>query len=389
MSCRLSDNAVRIALLNNRKLQASFEEIGILKADLVQAGLFTNPNLSALFRFPFKAGGTGIEVAGVLNIADLWQIPIRKKVAHIRLETTMLQVSDKILNTISEAKQAYISYTALSLVRDEMEKIKDQMEQWRDHLIYRKGFGYASDLDIYMADALVIETELEFAKIESDLLLLRFRLNRILGLSAVQSNYEIIGTLPEELIQPPDYEETISYALSNRPEVQIARMHVEDARRVLTLERSRIFSNVEAGIVYEREIEGDKSIGTEIGVQLPIFDQNQAQIAKAEYRLRQTEKELKAKIDEVREDISVALERLSLLSQQINLIKTEILPARNKAVEYAEKYFNAMQINMLYLLEARQKLLETNRHYFNTLKEYHEQTIELERIIGRAITKAS
>jgi hypothetical protein len=41
------EDAVSIALLNNRKLQASFEEIGLAKADLVQAGLFTNPNLSA------------------------------------------------------------------------------------------------------------------------------------------------------------------------------------------------------------------------------------------------------------------------------------------------------------------------------------------------------
>jgi outer membrane protein TolC len=78
------NEAVKIALLNNRKLQAAFEEIGIAKADLVQAGLFTNPNLSAIFRFPFRGSGTGIEAAGVLNIADLWQIPIRKKSCYYK-----------------------------------------------------------------------------------------------------------------------------------------------------------------------------------------------------------------------------------------------------------------------------------------------------------------
>ncbi len=96
---------------------------------------------------------------------------------------------------------------------------------------------------------------------------------------------------------------------------------------------------------------------------------------------------IKAKIDEVREEVSVALERLFLISRQINLIKTQTLPARKAAVEHAEKYFNAMQLNMLYLLEARQKLLDTKKHYFNALKEYHEQIVEMERIIGRAVTK--
>lgn len=379
------DEAVKIALLNNRKLQASFEEIGIAKADLAQAGLFTNPNLSAIFRFPFGGGGTGIETAGLLNIADFWQIPIRKKVAAARLESIMLQVSEEILNTAAEAKKAYINYSALSLVRDEMEKIKDHTEEWRDHLIYRQQFGYASNLDIYIANALFVETELEFAKIESELLISRYRLNRILGLSPDQYNYELSDVLSEEINQLPELEQLISYALSNRPDIQTARLHIENARKVLALERSRIFSNVEAGAVYEKGIDGDESIGPEIGIHLPIFDQNQAQIAKAEYRLRQAEKELKAKIQEVREDVSVAYERHQLLSQQINLIKTQILPAHAAAVEYTEKYFNAMQLNMLYLLEARKRLIETKRHYFNALKEYHEQVVELERIIGRAM----
>lgn len=381
------DEAVKIALLNNRNLQAAFEEIGIAKADLVQAGLFTNPNLSAIFRFPFGGSGTGIEAAGVFNIADFWQIPIRKKVAAARLETTMLQVSEDILNTAAEAKRAYISHSALSSIRDEMEKIKDHTEEWRDHLIYRQKFGYASDLDIYMANALVIETELEFAKIESDLLISRYRLNRALGLSHEQFDYEMLEALSEEINQLPELEQLISDALLNRPDVQAARLHVENARHVLALERSRIFSNVEAGAGYERGIEGDESIGPDIGIQLPVFDQNQAQIARAEYRLRQTEKELSAKIEEVREDVSVALERLSLLSLQITVIKAQILPKYTSAVEHAEKYFNAMQLNMLYLLDTRRKLLETKKHYFNALKEYHEQTVELERITGRVIAK--
>lgn len=379
------DEAVKIALLNNRKLQAAFEEIGIAKADLVQAGLFTNPGLSAIFRFPFGGGGTGIEAGGIFSIADLWQIPIRKKVASTKLETAILQVSEDILNTTAEAKRAYISYSALSSVRNEMEKIKDSIEEWRDHMIYRQQFGFVSDLDIFMANALVTETKLEFVSIESDLLISRFRLNRVLGLSPEQSGYEVIEALSEEIAPLPELEQLVSYALSNRPDVQIVRMRVEESRRVLALDRSRIFSNIETGIVYERGIEGDESIGTEFGVQLPIFDQNQAQIARAEYRIRQTEKELKAKIGEVREDVSVAFERLWLLSEQINLIKTQILPARIAAVEYAEKYFNAMELNMLYLLEARQKLLETKRHYFNALKEYHAQLAELERVVGSTI----
>jgi hypothetical protein len=37
------DDAVQIALLNNRGLQASFEQLGVSEADLVQSGRLPNP----------------------------------------------------------------------------------------------------------------------------------------------------------------------------------------------------------------------------------------------------------------------------------------------------------------------------------------------------------
>jgi len=381
------DDAVKIALLNNRKLQATFEDIGIAKADLVQAGFFTNPNLKTLFRFPLSGGWMGLELGGIVNIADLWQIPIRKKVAASRLQRTMLQISEEIINTTLEAKKAYINYVALSLIRDEVEKIKDKIDEWKDHLIYRKEFGYATALDIYTAEALALETGLEFSKIESDLLISRFRLNRILGLSPEKADYEIRGVFSEDLIKPPDYENALSAALKNRPDIQIAKMHIEEARNVLALERSRVFSDVQAGAIYEKEIDGEKSIGAEIGMQLPIFHQNQAQIAMAEFKLRQTEKILEAKVNEVKEEILVILERITLLSQKINIMKNQILPARKSALEFAEKYFNAMELNMIYLLEAQKKYLESRKDYLMTLKEYYEEIIELERITGDIIVK--
>ncbi|MDQ2988382.1 MAG: RND transporter, partial [Pseudomonadota bacterium] len=40
------DSAVRIALLNNTSLKASFDELGVSEADFVQAGRLRNPGFS-------------------------------------------------------------------------------------------------------------------------------------------------------------------------------------------------------------------------------------------------------------------------------------------------------------------------------------------------------
>lgn len=376
------EDSIRIALLNNKKLQAAFEEIGIAKADLVQAGLLTNPDLSAIFRFPFGGGKTGIEVGGLLNISDLWQIPIKKKVASTRLEIVINQIFNKILDIVKEAKTAYIDYASLFLIRDETERMIDMVEEWKDHLIYREKFGFTKAIDIYMAEAISTDMEMEFSKTESELLMARYRLNRIMGLS--DNKWEIEANLKflEERPPLPSLESLISEAITKRPDIKMAKTQVEEARRILSLEKTRIFSNVQAGITYERGIDGEDSIGPEIGIQIPIFNQNQAQIAKAEYRLRQAEKELEAKKEEVREEVSISFERLYFLNQQISFLKEKIIPAHEAAVAYAERYFNAMELNMLYLLEARKNLIEAKKNYLRTIKEYNIVLAELERIVS-------
>jgi outer membrane protein, heavy metal efflux system len=47
-----ADDAVQIALLNNRRLQAVYEELGIAQANLVQAGLLKNPRFSGSYEPP-------------------------------------------------------------------------------------------------------------------------------------------------------------------------------------------------------------------------------------------------------------------------------------------------------------------------------------------------
>src|SRR4030042_7178611 len=133
------------------------------------------------------------------RISDLWQIPIRKKVASARLEATMLKVSEEILNTVAETRHTHNEYIALSRVRDETGKMKRQMEELRNHLIYRQKFGFTKDIDIYMADAEVLELEEELLRIEKELQISRIRLNRLLGLFPEQFDYEAIGALPEEV----------------------------------------------------------------------------------------------------------------------------------------------------------------------------------------------
>src|SRR5438046_2166115 len=70
--------ATQIALLNNPKLQAIYERLGVAQADLVQAGLLRNPSISGNVDFPVGSptGRVAYDVALVQDFLDLFMLPL-------------------------------------------------------------------------------------------------------------------------------------------------------------------------------------------------------------------------------------------------------------------------------------------------------------------------
>ena len=100
--------AVRIALLNNRTIQAGFMAIGVAKADWVQSGLFTNPILSIAARLPEGGGRANLDAAIAQNIAEIWQIPQRKTIAQAELDRTVLQIAHNAAATVAVNSSAQV-----------------------------------------------------------------------------------------------------------------------------------------------------------------------------------------------------------------------------------------------------------------------------------------
>lgn len=383
------EDAVRIALLNNRLLQSAFEELGISKSDLVQAGLFSNPSLAAVFRFLISSGsGTNIDADLFFPVSDIWQIPFRKKAATAQMETTIMRVGQMVLDTVAESKRTYDAVSYLLEAKRETQEILKRFKDIRDQVVIRRDFGYTSDLDIYLAQTMVAEAEIELALVKSEVAVERSHLNRILGLGPGGITYEIKRGEVEEPSRLPTVEEGIKYALEHRPDVQMARFKLSLAERTLKLEKARILRHLALGASYERDPDGADVFGPGFDIQLPIFDQNQAQIAKAGYRIRQARKSLQALEGQVGEEVTSDLERIHLHQIRVQRFREKIIPLREKAMEFAEKWVSAMQLNRLYLLEAQKGFLQSRREYIQALMDRQKALVDLELHMGGKLPAA-
>src|SRR6266508_6780809 len=101
-----AESAVQIALLNNHTLQATYEELGIAQADLVEAGLLRNPIFTFERRFP----GQALEAYLLKEFIDILLLPLRKRIAAAQFEVAKLRVGHEILSATAEVRGAFYQH---------------------------------------------------------------------------------------------------------------------------------------------------------------------------------------------------------------------------------------------------------------------------------------
>lgn len=357
--------AVQVALLNNRDLQATFEEVGLAKAALVQAQLPTNPTAEGIFRFPVGGGRTAVESGLLLWVSDLWVIPLRARMQRAAAAATLRRVEGEVVDTAVEAALDY-DEVLYRQARLELQRQVVQVQSARAaRLAVRFGSGQANDLEVHEGEARLGEEQVRAARAERDLALARARLAALLNVE--EARLLLVGALAPAEPRRWSEEEAVSYAREHRLDLAQARIAVERADRAVDLERARIFDQVRAGGDHEGRVGGDQEAGPSLSLELPLFDQNQAQIARAQYLLRQTRKRLQSLSVEVGRQARQLLAEVDYRRAHVALFQGRIEPALTSAATYAQRYGDLMRLDYLHLYQAQDNLLRAREEYLTSV----------------------
>ena len=99
--------AVQLALLKNRRLQATYEDLGLAQANLVQAGLLRNPFFSGGVFFPSGGGPTEIDLSLTQSFLSILYRPLRKRVAAAEFEAAKLSVTRAVLEHATDTASTF------------------------------------------------------------------------------------------------------------------------------------------------------------------------------------------------------------------------------------------------------------------------------------------
>ena len=85
------EEALQIAFANSPRFFASMEELGIAKADVLEATLLKNPKFSGFARSPNRGGNTNVEFEISVDAMNWLLMPLKRRASKAGLEKTRQQ----------------------------------------------------------------------------------------------------------------------------------------------------------------------------------------------------------------------------------------------------------------------------------------------------------
>lgn len=416
------DTAVRIAVINNPGLQATLLGLGVSRAELVQSTLFTNPSITFGMQFPDGGGPTKLVAGFSQQVADLWEIPVKKRIAEAELERTLLDAARRGVELVADVRGRCYRLLALQQLEATLRKGRALAEQAERLAGAQLAAGEVSALDVRLARAARVDVDLALLRSERDRSTAEIELAQTLGLSRAPANWTLAGTLPDPPPALPDDAELIAAALEQRFDARAATFAVQAAQDELTRQRLRVFSDLTLGADFERpdrrslpsrkvladaarssiaagrlsapslQSRGERRLemaqvidallGPTVTVTLPLWDQNQAQIARAGFIVAQRRIGLEERLDAIAAEVMTAAAAARSAISLLRTYEDEAVPQAEENVADALRLYEQGEQGILVVLDAQESLLDRQRGCIEARRDCAIAVAELEKALA-------
>ena len=354
-----ADAAVRIALLNNKSLQAAYNELGIAEASMIGSSLPPNPAFAVgRVSTPVELD---IEERLVVDILALATLPARAEVAADRFRQAQLQAAEATLRIGAETRRSYyraVGSVALAASLSEAASAAESSAKLAGQLAET---GAMNKLDRAREDAFAADIMIQLAQARQQAVSERERLIRFMGLAG-NGPLKLPRNLPPLPKRPRTQFDAETQALRERVDLQIARIEIEALAKSYGLTKATRFINLleVSGVVRtQRDPGGPHGTGggVEAEFQIPIFDFGEVRVRQAGEAYMAAVNRLSAKAVEAGSQARDAYQAYRSSYEIASRYRDHVLPLRKTISDETMLRYGAMQIDVFSLLtDARQRI---------------------------------
>lgn len=385
------DDAIQMALRHNHNLLAARTTIQQSEDEEITANLRPNPVLlgDALF-VPFfqpsDFNSTFMDNSAEFDLGVSYLFERGRKRQH-RLQAAKdqtaiarSQVTDNERTLTFQVATQFIGVqlaeSALGLAQDDLKSFQNTVDISQER--YRAGDISEDDFLKIKLQLLQFQTDAsqaELAKVQalSDL-------RQLLGYESVSSDYDVAGSLDYQPINA-QLEDLQAKALATRPDLRAAQQGVTAATSQYELAKAQGKHDVTAQVNYTH-VSAANTASLFGQIQLPIFDRNQGEIARAQVAITQAQEQEKATSDQVMTDVEDAYEGLRTNDKIIQIYRSGYLDEAKQDRDISEYSYRRGAASLLDFLDAERSYRATQLAYRQSLAAYEQALEQLREAVG-------
>jgi cobalt-zinc-cadmium efflux system outer membrane protein len=380
-----ADKAVAVAMTNNPRLQATLAELGIARADLLQASVVRNPLFEAEIRFP-RDPFRPFELRLAQTLVDLIQLPRRRALGRAAFDAAKLRVTSEVVRFAADVRAQHSDLlaasqrVALSRLNLEAAKAAAELAQ-RQHDAQN-----ITDLDLENEQAQYEQGKLEVARDERTLLVARETLVRAMGLRDASIDWQLPREFPPLPPSEQDQQQLEQLAAARRLDIEIARREVDIARQQVPMARLAALGDITVDGHLQRDASGAKTFGPGIEVPIPIFNTGAPARSRAEAEYLRASHTLNALLAESASQLRAARATVAEARARVEYYRDVIVPRRQRIVELTKLEHNAMLAGVFQLLQSKQKEAQARRDFIEAERDYSSARNNLDRALNGVAT---
>lgn len=377
-----ADTAVQIALLRNPRMQSEYARLGIAQADVFDASRISNPTFSIT---ALHKSGEPTKFDGGLTVpfAELLMLPARKRFAAGEYARTQQAIGAAILNLASDTRAAWYTYVGAQQVATMRAAVATAAQTSADTAAKFHDAGNISVLQLKMEEAAATQARLQATRAGAEAVRARSVLNQLMGVSGASTQWTATNRLPAPLAQDDSADGLVTLAHQQRLDLTAARQEVTLLEQSLGVTKQyRWLGKVDVGVAGERETDRTKLYGPSLSLQLPIFNQGQGAIARANAQLDDSRARVQSLELEIDANVRLGVDRIAAAHKIAEDYRAALIPQREIIVARTQERVNFMLVGVFELLLAKQQEFDAYQGYLEAVRDYWMARVDLMRAVG-------
>lgn len=385
------DEAIQMALQHNHNLLAARTTIQQSEAEEVTANLRPNPvllgdSLFLPFFQPSQLNSSFLDNTVEFDVGISYLFERGKKRQH-RLRAakdqtavTRSQVADNertlTFQTASQFIDVQLAESTLALAQDDLKSFQNTV----DISAARYKAGDISEDDFLKIKLQLLQFQTDVSQAELARAQGLSDLRQLLGYESVSPDYDVSGDFDYQALKA-GLEDLQAKALQDRPDLRAAVQGVTAANSQYSLQKADGKRDFTGQINYTHV--SDANTASLFGsIQLPIFDRNQGEIARARYAITQAQEQENAANGQVLTDVKDAYEGVQSNNQIVMIFRSGYLDEAKQDRDISQYAYQRGAASLLDYLDAERSYRATQLAYRQALASYLTALEQLREAVG-------